>query len=192
MKNKRIGIFGGSFNPVHNGHTDLARQLVEDGVADEVWLTLSPSNPLKAERPGATDNDRRDMLQAACSDIIGVEPCFVEFELPRPSYTLTTLRTLASRFPDYEFRLIIGADNWAIFDQWKCPAEIIGEFGVIIYPRPGFEVAPPAVASVSYLKDYPEFNISSTYIRNNIPGSLNLVAPAVASIILNRNLYAIK
>lgn len=191
MKLKRIGIFGGTFNPVHNGHTDLARRLVADGLVDQVWLTLSPSNPLKAERPGATDTDRMDMLQAACKDIEGVEPCFIEFELPRPSYTITTMRELASRFPDYEFRLIIGADNWAIFSQWKSPGEIISEFGVIIYPRPGYEVEPTDSASVKYLKDYTEFNISSTCIRNNIPGSLSLVSPAVASIISNRNLYAI-
>ncbi len=192
MKPKRIGIFGGTFNPVHNGHTDLAQRLVEDGLVDQVWLTLSPSNPLKSDRPGATDADRRDMLQAACAGLQGVEPCFIEFDLPRPSYTITTLRTLASRFPDCEFQLIIGADNWSIFNQWRSPEEIISEFGVIIYPRPGYDVEVPAAASITYLKDYPEFNISSTYIRNNLPGSLDLVSPAVASIILNRNLYAIK
>lgn len=190
MNRRRIGILGGTFNPVHKGHTDLARRLVTDGVVDEVWLTLSPSNPLKNDRSGASDADRQDMLREACSAIDGVKPCFIEFELPRPSYTITTLRTLADKFPDYDFKLIIGADNWLIFDRWRSPDEIINKFGVIVYPRPGYVVAPESTESVTYLADYPETDVSSTFIRNSLPGSLDLVDSAVASIIINRNLYA--
>lgn len=190
MKRKRIGIFGGTFNPVHNGHTELARRLVEEGVVDEVWFTLSPSNPLKNDRPGASDDDRQDMLRAVCSGKEGIEPCFIEFELPKPSYTINTLRKLAEKFPECDFKLIIGADNWLIFDRWRSPNEIISEFGLIVYPRPGYNVAVEPTDSVNYLDNYPETDMSSTYIRNNIPGSLNLVDSAVASIIINRNLYA--
>lgn len=190
MSIRQIGIFGGTFNPIHRGHLSLARQLVESGVVDEVWLTLSPANPLKADRPGASDFDRCEMLEAACRGIKSVKPCFIEFALPRPSYTIATLRALSETHSECSFRLIIGADNWQIFDKWHKPDEIIGQFGVIIYPRPGCVITGPLPQNVTYLPDLPELNISSTQIRNNLPESLNLVEPAVAKIIEQKNLYA--
>lgn len=191
MNRKRIGIFGGTFNPVHNAHIALARRLVAEGVVNEVWLTLSPANPLKVNRPGASDADRMDMLRAACASVSGVKPCFIEFELPRPSYTINTLGALAEKYPHYDFKLIIGADNWLIFDKWRSYQEILDKYGVIIYPRPGYQVSQVISSpSVEYLENFPETDVSSTHIRNNIPGSLSLVDPAVASIIINRNLYA--
>lgn len=190
MSTRQIGILGGTFNPIHRGHIALARKLVETGVLDEVWLTLSPANPLKADRPGASDNDRCEMLDAACRDIPGIKPCFIEFALPRPSYTLATLQALSETHSECSFRLIIGADNWLIFDKWRNPEEIIRQFGVIIYPRPGCEITGPLPKNVTYLPDLPELNISSTDIRNNLPQSLNEVEPAVAEIIQRKNLYA--
>ncbi|MDE6513136.1 MAG: adenylyltransferase/cytidyltransferase family protein [Muribaculaceae bacterium] len=86
MSKRRIGVFGGTFNPVHRGHTALAKELVAGGLVDEVWLTLSPANPLKADRPGANDFQRCEMLEAACAGLGAVKPCFIEFALPRPSY----------------------------------------------------------------------------------------------------------
>lgn len=190
MSNRQIGIFGGTFNPVHRGHIALAKELVATGIVNEVWLTLSPANPLKADRPGANDFQRCEMLEKACDGIEGVKPCFIEFALPRPSYTLATLRALSETHRDCSFRLIIGADNWLIFDRWHKPEEIIEQFGVIIYPRPGCPIAGPLPANVTYLPDLPELDISSTEIRNNLPESLNLVDPAVAEIIERNNLYA--
>lgn len=190
MSRKRIGIFGGTFNPVHPAHVELARRIVGAGVVDEVWLTLSPENPLKTDRPGATDADRRDMLIAACAEVSGVSPCFIEFDLPRPSYTIATLRALAGKYHDCDFRLIIGADNWQIFNRWRQPEDIIAEFGVIIYPRPGYEVGEPLPEGVRYLSNAGVFDVSSTEIRNDICRNLPLLTPAVADIIKQRNLYA--
>lgn len=190
MSSRRIGIFGGTFNPIHRGHMALAQELVARGMVDQVWLTLSPANPLKADRPGAGDADRCEMLRAACAGIEGVEPCLIEFDLPRPSYTLSTLQALSRKHPDCSFRLIIGADNWLIFDRWHKPEEIIEKFGVIIYPRPGSTISGPLPANVAYLADLPELNISSTNIRNNLPESLNLVPEGVAELIEQKNLYA--
>ena len=106
------------------------------------------------------------------------------------SYTLATLRALSETHPECSFSLIIGADNWLIFDRWHKPEEIIEDFGVIIYPRPGCRISGPLPAGVTYLPDLPELNISSTDIRNNLPESLQLVDPAVAEIIERNNLYA--
>lgn len=190
MNREVTGIFGGTFNPVHPAHVELARGIVGCGAVGEVWLTLSPENPLKADRPGATDGDRRDMLEAACSGVEGVSPCFIEFDLPRPSYTINTLRALAAKYPNRDFRLIIGADNWQIFNRWRQPEDIIADFGVVIYPRPGYDVAGPLPKGVTYLADLPVFDISSTEIRSNIADNLQRLAPAVANIIKQRNLYA--
>lgn len=181
------GIFGGTFNPVHRGHTALAQWLVDRGIVDEVLLTLSPANPLKNDRPGATDADRREMLSLACNDYRQLEPCFVEFDLPRPSFTITTLRHLAAANPDRRFKLIIGADNWQIFDRWRNPDEIIADFGVIIYPRPGFEPALPLPEGVCYLADAPVADVSSSEIRRG--ERLDMLSPRVMQYITEHHLY---
>lgn len=184
----RTGIFGGTFNPVHQGHTALAHRLISDGVFDEIWLTLSPANPLKESRPGASDADRREMLTLACEGHESISPCFVEFSMPRPSYTIDTLRRLRSEYPDRQFRLIIGADNWQIFNNWRSPEEIIADFGVTIYPRPGYGVNPPLPEGVTYLAGSPVCDISSSEIR---AGHHNdLLDPKVQEYISLHNLYA--
>lgn len=187
---KKTGVFGGTFNPVHNGHLRLARWLVANKVFDEVWLTLSPVNPLKGERPGATDTDRQRMLALACREEEGIKPNFVEFDMPRPSYSIHTLRKLAADYPDRHFGLIIGADNWLIFDRWRSCDEIIRDFGVTVYPRPGYEIDQPMPQGVSYLADAPVTAISSTNVRAT--GQTNydtLLPPAVAHYIKNHKLY---
>lgn len=187
---KRIGIFGGTFNPVHKGHITLARWLVDRKTFDEVWLTLSPANPLKDVRPGATDADRREMLTLACNRQAGLKPCFVEFDMPRPSYSIATLRRLSSDYPDCRFGLIIGSDNWHIFHQWRCPQEIIACFGVTVYPRPGYPVEGPLPAGVTYLADAPTCAVSSTAIRRSIgSGASGLLPESVESYIKTHNLY---
>lgn len=188
---KRTGIFGGTFNPVHNGHLRLAGWIVDNGVFDEVWLTLSPANPLKDDRPGATDADRQRMLVLACKDKKGLQPNFVEFDMPRPSYSISTLRKLAADYPERRFGLIIGSDNWQIFNRWRAHDEIIRDFGVTIYPRPGYEVgARPLPDGVSYLADAPVTDASSTDIRAALrSGDSTLLPPAVADYITAHNLY---
>lgn len=184
---KTTGIFGGTFNPVHLGHTALAQWLVDRGIVDEVLLTLSPANPLKNDRPGATDADRREMLRLACEECHGLAPSFVEFDLPRPSFTITTLRHLAANNPDQRFKLIIGADNWQIFSRWRDPNKIITEFGVIIYPRSGFEPTLPLPAGVCYFADAPVADVSSSEIRSGL--HRDMLAPQVKQYINEHNLY---
>lgn len=184
---KHIGIFGGTFNPVHCGHIDLAQWLVDKRFFDEVWLTLSPANPLKDNRLGATDDDCKQMLSLACEGRVGIRPCFIEFELPRPSYTVTTLRRLSELYPDCRFSLIIGTDNWQIFSRWREPDVICSNYGVIIYPRPGYDAPKDLPEGVRFVTDAPVCDISSSEIREGL--RRELLPTPVLDYINEHNLY---
>lgn len=193
------GVFGGSFNPVHIGHTRLASWLVEKGVCSRVLLMVSPQNPLKTDSRLAPFEDRFAMASLAAAGITGVEASDFEATLSLPSYTCRTLRALAESMPDADIRLIIGADNWLIFDRWRDSEEIINRFHPIIYPRPGYEVdqasLPPGVI---YLPDAPLTDISSTEIRalldptrnNNGIRAQHYLHPDVLEYIRQRSLYS--
>ena len=113
----KIGIYGGSFNPVHFGHVGLAKWVIEHTDLDELWLIVSPNNPLKEAGILAPEEERLAAVREAIKDIPGVKASDFEFSLPRPSYTANTLRELQKHFPEYEFTLVIGEDNLAIFDR---------------------------------------------------------------------------
>lgn len=136
---KRVitGIFGGSFNPIHMGHTAFAQELVATGVVDEMWLVVSPRNPLKADDILWDDDLRLRLARVALEDVSGVEVSDVEFSLPRPSYMVTTLGTLQERYPEREFVLVIGQDNWDCFHSWHRWQEILDNYRVIVIPRNG-------------------------------------------------------
>lgn len=161
-----IGIFGGSFNPVHNGHLALARYIAASGLVDNVWLTLSPLNPLK-NASAVSETDRLAMLEIAVLGMTDIKVCDIELSLPQPSYTINTLNTLQSIHPDYRFRLITGADNLAIFDRWHDSRRIIEDYGLIVYPRPGYTLQGSS-SVITTLPDAPLHNISSTEIRHRI------------------------
>lgn len=163
-----IGILGGSYNPVHIGHMMLASYLAQWGYVDQVWLTLSPRNPLKKE-PGVLlpDLKRLTMLNIALKGATKLDVCDIELTMPTPSYTVNTLNLLASRYPNKRFKLIVGSDNWAIFDRWKEAQYILDTYGVIVYPRPGYPVVDKHIDGMEFV-DAPMVNISSTFIRNSI------------------------
>ncbi len=184
------GVFGGSFNPVHTGHITLAKSLLDLCGLDEVWLSLSPANPLKPTPAGATDAQRAEMLAMACAEHPQLRPITDELTLPRPSYTINLLRHLAQRHPDRQFRLIIGADNWLSFPRWYAPQEIINEFGIIIYPRPGVEIDPSTLpAGVTYVPSAPLTPISSTQIRQNTAHYGEYLNHHVSQYIVTHHLY---
>lgn len=186
---KKIGIFGGSFNPIHRGHIALAKWLKEQCTFDEIWLNLSPQNPLKEELLGANDEQRKKMLTLACEKLDGIKPSFVEFDLPKPSYTVDTLKYLAKLHPDFKFSLIIGADNWEIFNKWRDPQTILNEFGVIVYPRPGYNVVTEKIDGMVYYASAPVLDISSTEIRNSTDKFNSMLPPSVAEYINKNHLY---
>lgn len=164
---RRIGILGGSFNPVHIGHTILASYLVQWGYVDSVWLTLSPRNPLKDPADLIPDTKRLTMLNIAIKGSTKLDVCDIELSMPVPSYTINTLDTLKRMYPSYDFHLIIGSDNWQLFNRWKEGQRILDEYGVIVYPRPGYPMPEGHVDGMEAVKA-PLVDISSTFIRNAI------------------------
>lgn len=190
---KEIGIFGGSFNPVHIAHVALADYLCQTSGLDEIWLTLSPLNPIK-EHPKELidDHHRLAMLRIGCESSDKLRPCAVELEMPKPSYTIDTLRKLSSMHPDCNFTLIIGSDNWAMFDRWREGETIIKDFGVIVYPRPGYQIASDRLPDGVRAAATPLLDVSSTFIRQGIGRGIdmNVFMPrGVYQYILNNDLY---
>lgn len=163
------GIYGGSFNPVHNGHIALADALCQAERLDEVWLLVSPRNPLKPPAGDLLDEQARlELTRMAVRHHPRLRASDFEFRLPRPSYTVDTLSALRTAFPDRRFTLIIGADNWLAFDRWKQPEEILRHHPVLIYPRPGYPVEASALPNGVRLARLPLFDLSSTQLRQCI------------------------
>lgn len=182
---------GGSFNPVHIGHMMVASYIAQTAQLDEVWLSLSPANPLKQRDDSTTDAQRLDMLRIAVAGTTGIDVTDTELTLPHPSYTLPLLDTLAQRHPDTDFRLIIGSDNWLVFDKWRDPERILADYGVIIYPRPGYDITLP-LPPRAQLVNAPTVDMSSTFVRQAIKNGLdmNYFLPAgVYKYIQEHNLY---
>lgn len=168
MHKTRTGIFGGSFNPIHNGHMAIARAMIERGTVDEVMLMVSPHNPLKNEASLMPENLRLRLAQTACEGEKGITASNFEFSLPRPSYTWQTLTALGKAFPQKEFTLLIGADNWALFDKWFKHDEIISNYKIAIYPRQGFDIEPDKLPEGVSFVSMPLYNVSSTMIRERM------------------------
>ena len=173
-----IGIFGGSFNPIHNGHISLAQQLKEKAGLDEVWLMVSPQNPLKQNEDLLDDEKRLEMVRLALEGKKGLIASDYEMHLPKPSYTWNTLQALSKDYPEREFVLMIGGDNWDLFDKWYHAEDIKQNYEIIVYTRtpgePGF------------------IDISSTNIRQRVKegkGIKRLVPKAVADYIRKEGLY---
>lgn len=175
---QRIGIYGGSFNPVHFGHVGLAKWVIENTDLDELWLMVSPLNPLKANSQELTANSEQQRLAAvreAVKDIPHVIASDFEFGLPRPSYTANTLRALQAAYPQHEFTLLIGEDNIAIFSQWREYEYILANYRVFVYPRRGnSQTIKPSnyqtfnSKNLVFLSSAPLFDISSTQIRQQL------------------------
>lgn len=179
---KQIGIFGGSFNPIHVGHVALAKALREHCRLDEVWLMVSPQNPLKNQEDLLDDQLRYEMARLAVSDVEGVKACDYEFQLPKPSYTWHTLQRLSKDYPDCAFTLLIGGDNWARFERWYHWKDILRHYRVAVYPRS------PYNGTI----DVPLINVSSTDVRQRIRAGLpvsGLVPETVERYILEHRLY---
>ena len=190
MDKKRTVIFGGSFDPIHNGHVALARRVLDGGLADEVWFMVSPQNPHKQGTALTDENRRLRMVQLAIQGEAAFRACDFEFALPRPSYTINTLAALEESYPDREFLLLIGADNWEKFGSWYKSEEILRRYGIIVYPR-GNEVVPHLPQGVVWLPAE-LYDISSTAVRRAVAegqGISGSVAPAVEHYIYENGLY---
>lgn len=165
---KKIGIYSGSFNPIHHGHVMLANYLVEFSDLDELWFVVSPQNPLKKKEDLLDDDERLKMVQLA----VGDDPRFcasdIEMHLPTPSYTINTLAALSEQYPDCQFVFICGMDSLQNFRNWREYQRILDNYELLIFPREGYDGGELInYPSVTVLKT-PILEISSTFIRQCI------------------------
>ena len=166
----KIGIFSGSFNPIHLGHTRLAAFIRQQAGVDEVWLMVSPNNPLKAASGLMDEKMRYHLAELATAELEGIRPSDFELHLPRPSYTINTLEQLTAAYPQHQFSLIIGSDNMAIFHKWKDWQRILALYPIIVYPREGDDLAAlkQLYPMMHVIEGAPLLNISATEIRAHL------------------------
>jgi nicotinate-nucleotide adenylyltransferase len=164
----KIGLFFGSFNPVHIGHMIIANHMVEYTDLSQVWMVVSPHNPLKEKTSLARDSDRLHLVRLAIGDNPKIRVSNVEFSLPVPSYTIDTLTYLREKYPKKQFSLIMGGDNLESIEKWKNYELLLSDYDIYIYKRPGFENNKYADNPRITIVDAPMLDISATFIRNAI------------------------
>lgn len=189
---QKIGLFFGSFNPIHMGHMIIANIMAENTDLHKVWFVVSPQNPFKPAKGLLHEFDRYDMVKAAIADNYKLEASDVEFHLPKPSYTIDTLTVLSEKNPQKTFKVIMGEDNLVNFKKWKNHDQILDHYGVYVYPRP--QTINPLFKEHPHVKmvEAPLLDISATYIRQCIKDNKSvryLVPEPVEQMIRLRNFY---
>ncbi len=186
------GLFFGSFNPVHVGHMILANFMATRTELDEVWMVVSPQNPLKSRGSLANDHDRAHLVDLAIGETPGLRTSRVEFSMPRPSYTIDTLAVLRDKYPKRDFALIMGSDNLQSLPKWKNYEIILRDYGIHVYQRPGYPAGELADHPNVTVYDAPLMHLSATYVRRCVRegNSIRYLVPeAVAREIEASGLY---
>jgi len=165
----KVGLYFGSYNPIHVGHMIIANYMVEFAGIDQLWFVVSPQNPLKHKASLLKDYQRLELVQRAIGDDDRFRASNIEFNLPQPSYTVDTLAYLKDKHPTYEFTILMGADNLKSFHKWKNYETILENFGIIVYPRPGSDVSDiPLQGNIRIVQGAPLMEISASFIRKAI------------------------
>lgn len=164
----KIGLYFGSFNPIHIGHLAIANYMLEYSDLDEIWLVVSPQNPLKKKKSLLNEFDRFDMVELALKDDLRIKPTDIEFNLPKPSYTIDTLAYLTEKNPNKDFSLIVGADSLQTFHKWKNYEEILKHYNIYVYPRPNSNIDELKGHKSVNIINAPLMEISSSFIRKAI------------------------
>ncbi|MBV6442275.1 MAG: nicotinate-nucleotide adenylyltransferase [Haliscomenobacteraceae bacterium CHB4] len=188
----KIGLFFGSFNPIHVGHLIIANYMATQTDLDKVWLVVSPQNPLKPKKTLARDYDRLHLTRLGIGDNPKIQASNVEFDLPKPSYTVDTLAFLKEKYPDREFALIMGGDNLATLHLWKNYEHLLTHYDIYVYRRPAFDLGEWATHPRVRICEAPLLDISATYIRDCIRKGKSvryLVPDAVWEYLESSNLY---
>lgn len=170
----KTGLFFGSYNPIHTGHLIIANYMANHTGLDEVWLVVSPHNPLKDKGGLSNMYDRLEMATLATEKTENIKVSDIEFSLPQPSYTIDTLTHLHERYPTKEFVLIMGADNLASFKKWKNYEVLLKNYQIYVYPRPGADVSEWQNHPAITFTDTPLMEISSTFIRKAVKEGKNV------------------
>jgi nicotinate-nucleotide adenylyltransferase len=188
----KIGLFFGSFNPIHIGHLIIASYMANHTDLDQVWLVVSPHNPLKEKSDLINMYDRLEMSKLATEDADNIRVSDVELKLPQPSYTIDTLTHLHEKYPEHQFSLIMGSDNLVSLKKWKNYELILRDYHIHVYPRPGFENAELLNHPAVHMTDTPLMELSATFIRKSVKEKKSIqyfVADKVLRFIESKNLY---
>lgn len=188
----KIGLFFGSFNPIHMGHLIIANLIAETTDVKKVWFVVSPQNPFKPSKGLLHEFDRYDMVRAAIYDNYKLEVSDIEFNLPKPSYTIHTLVHLTEKHPDKQFRVIMGEDNLEGFTRWKNHERILEDYGLYVYKRPGVQLSTLKEHPNITFVEAPLLDISATFIRSCIRKKQSvryLVPDAVEEMIRAKGFY---
>jgi nicotinate-nucleotide adenylyltransferase len=163
----KIGLFFGSFNPVHIGHKVIASYLVDFTDLDKVMFVVSPQNPLKQKISLLDQYHRLQIIRAEIEDNSKLEVSDIEFDMPKPSYTIDTLVRLKEKYPENDYSIIMGSDNLQNFHKWKNYEQILEDYSVYVYPRPGYEIS-GSHKNIHVIEGVPQMEISSSFIRKSI------------------------
>jgi nicotinate-nucleotide adenylyltransferase len=192
MEKVKTGLFFGTFNPVHIGHTAIANYILEYSDLSEIWFVVSPQNPFKKGVKLISEHFRLEMTKLAISQEARFKVSDVEFHLPKPSYTFDSLEELKRDFSKNKFILLMGNDNILHLSKWKYSDRIIGDYDIIVYPRPGYPISENDLPMRTQLINAPLLDISSTMIRNSFAEGKKLpyfLSPAVFDFIEKKELY---
>ncbi len=188
----KIGLFFGSFNPVHVGHLIIANFMATRTDLDRVWVVVSPQNPLKKKASLAGDYDRLNLVRLATEGNPDIEASDIEFALPKPSYTIDTLTYLQEKYPTYKFVLIMGGDNIATLHKWKNYEQILDNYEIYVYQRPDYAPGELVERDNVHVYEAPLMQISATFIRKSLREGKSIrymVPDAVIDEIMASHLY---
>ena len=189
----KIGLFFGSFNPIHVGHLIIGNYMATQTDLKQVWFVISPQNPFKPKRTLLRDHDRLHLVKLAIGDNPNLRASNIEFNLPQPSYTIDTLAVLKEKYPDKEFALIMGGDNLASLEKWKNYELILRDYEIYVYDRPNYDKGALATHSHVHIHDeVPMMEISATYIRHCLQQGKSIqymVPDGVYAYLADSNLY---
>lgn len=187
----KIGLFFGSFNPVHIGHLIIANTMATTTDLEQVWFVVSPQNPFKKNKSLLHEFDRIDLVERAIADNSKLKATDIEFSMPRPSFTIDTLTRLQEKYPQHQFKLIIGGDNLAQFPNWKNYEKILEFYGLYVYPRPDSAPSPLEQHPNVRFVQAPLLDISATFIREAIRQnrSIRYLVPDVVGEIIERKKF---
>lgn len=193
---KKVTLYFGSFNPIHNGHTSVAAYVLDEGLCDELWFVISPQNPFKQDASLAPETDRFAMAEIAVGEKLAGLAVYVsdiEFSMPKPSYTIDTLKVLCEKYPQYKFSILVGADILDGLHGWKDYKTLEENYTFLIYPRDGYDIgAGKFRANMTVLENAPRWNYSSTDVRKALVSgeeSGGMLAEGVAAYIKEHNLW---
>lgn len=188
----RVGLYFGSFNPIHNGHLIIANYFINETDLNEIWFVVSPQNPFKQKKGLLNENHRLHLVKAAIEGEQKLKASNVEFKLPKPSYTINTLVYLQEKYPKHEFIIIMGSDGFQNIEHWKNASLILENYEIYIYERPNYTVSQASVSTNIKIANAPLLEISSTHIRSLIKSAKSiryLVPDAVLEEIKNQQYY---